>query len=408
MANQIKIETINYVWKGKDAHGKACSGHLNAKNLLLAKVNLKSQGYKIDQIGIYKKPLFSFKLQTIAPSDIAIFSRQLATLLKAGIPLVQALGIIGNGHKNQTLQTLLACLKSDIEKGETFAEALTKFPQYFNLLYCNLIAAGEHAGILDSLLDKIACYQEKTETLKKKIAKALIYPIVVMLVALIVTTLLLVFVIPIFDEMFKSLGAELPLFTRWVISISTWIITHWWLLLSGISVLIFSFYYCEKHHPAFTYFLDKNLLKLPIIGLLVNNSAIARFSRTLSTLSSAGVPLVDALQAVAGTCGNHVYYDAVLAMRDEVATGQRLQYAMQKTQLFPNLVQQMIAIGEESGSLDAMLNNIAEFYEIEVDNLVANLSALIEPLIMLVLGLLIGGLIIAMYLPIFKMGAAIA
>ena len=408
MPNLIKAEAINYVWKGKDAHGKVCSGHLNAKSLLLAKVHLKSQGYKIDHIVLYRKPLFSFNLEAIFPSDIAIFSRQMATLLKAGIPLVQALGIIGKGHENQTMQSLLVTLKTDIEKGETFAEALTKFPQYFDPLFCNLIAAGEHAGILDSLLDKIAIYQEKTETLKKKVFKALIYPTVVIIVALMVTTLLLVFVIPIFEEMFKSFGAELPLFTQLIISVSKWIIANWLLLVSGVSLLIFSFYYFKKHRPGFTYFLDKNLLKLPIIGQLINKSEIARFSRTLSTLSSAGVPLVDALQAVAGTCGNHVYYQAVLVMRDEVATGQRLQYAMQKTQLFPHLVQQMIAIGEESGSLDAMLSNIAEFYEIEIDNLVANLSALIEPLIMIILGLIIGGLVVAMYLPIFKMGATIA
>jgi type IV pilus assembly protein PilC len=301
----------------------------------------------------------------------------------------------------------LLAIKANIENGDSLAEALKKNPLYFDELFCNLVYAGEHAGILDTLLDKIATYKEKTESMKKKIKKALTYPIAVIVVAFIVTTILLLFVVPVFEDMFKNFGADLPAFTRMVVTMSQWFKEWWWIVLGVIITSIYTFGYFKKRSTTFNHFLDAMLLKMPVVGIILRKSAIARFSRTLSTMSAAGVPLVDALQSVAGACGNIKYAEAVLKMREEVATGQRLQLAMMQTNLFPHMVQQMVAIGEESGSMDAMLAKIADFYEEEVDNLVDNLSSLMEPIIMVILGVLIGGLIVAMYLPIFKMGAAV-
>jgi type IV pilus assembly protein PilC len=328
-------------------------------------------------------------------------------MLAAGIPLVQAFDIVGKGHENPSMQTMLLSVKTDIEGGDTLAEALKKKPLYFDELFCNLVNAGEQAGVLETLLDKIATYKEKTESMKKKIKKALTYPIAVIVVAFIVTAILLLFVVPVFEDMFKSFGADLPAFTRMVVTMSEWLKEWWWVVLGILTIAIYVFIYFKKRSQPFNHFLDKTLLKMPIIGLIMTKSAIARFARTLSTMSAAGVPLVDALQSVAGSCGNIIYAEAVLKMREEVATGQRLQFAMQQTTLFPHMVQQMVAIGEESGSMDAMLAKVADFFEEEVDNLVENLSSLMEPIIMVILGVLIGGLVIAMYLPIFKMGAAV-
>jgi type IV pilus assembly protein PilC len=329
-------------------------------------------------------------------------------MLSAGVPLVQAFDIIGKGHENPSMQVMLLGIKADIEGGDTLAEALKKKPLYFDDLFCNLVEAGEHAGVLETLLDKIATYKEKTESMKKKIKKALTYPIAVIVVAFVVTAILLLFVVPVFEDMFKSFGADLPAFTRMVVNMSEWLEEWWWIVLGIIILAVYTFIYFKKRSRSFNHFLDKTLLKVPVVGRILNKSAIARFARTLSTMSAAGVPLVDALRSVAGACGNIIYAEAVLKMREEVATGQRLQAAMQQTKLFPHLVQQMVAIGEESGSMDAMLAKVADFYEEEVDNLVDNLSSLMEPIIMVILGILIGGLIVAMYLPIFKMGAAIS
>lgn len=404
MADQT--EQLDFIWEGTDKNRKKTQGVIPAKSEIIAKTELRRQGYRVTKIRKKSKPLFS-KVKAIKPGDIAIFSRQLATMLSAGIPLVQAFDIIGKGHENPSMQVMLLSLKADIEGGDTLAEALKRKPLCFDELFCNLVEAGEHAGILETLLDKIATYKEKTESMKKKIKKALTYPIAVVVVAFIVTAILLLFVVPVFEDLFKGFGADLPAFTRMVVNMSEWLQEWWWIILGIIILAVYMFGYFKKRSRPFNHFLDKTLLKIPVVGLILNKSAIARFARTLSTMSAAGVPLVDALQSVAGACGNIIYAEAVMKMREEVATGQRLQFAMSQSILFPNMVQQMIAIGEESGSMDAMLSKVADFYEEEVDNLVDNLSSLMEPIIMVILGILIGGLIVAMYLPIFKMGAAI-
>ena len=397
---------VDFIWEGLDKNRQKSKGVITAKSEVLARTELRRQGYRITKIRKKSKPLFS-KVREITASDIAIFSRQLATLLKAGIPLVQAFDIIGKGHENPSMQFMLLSIKTNLESGDTLAESLKKNPLYFDELFCNLVEAGESAGVLETLLDKIATYKEKTESIKKKIKKALTYPTAVIFVAFIVTAILLLFVVPVFEELFKSFGADLPIFTRLIVDISKTLKQIWWLLLVIIISVIYSFIYFKRRSRAFNRFLDKTLLKTPVIGTILNKSAIARFSRTLSILSTAGIPLVNALSSASGACGNIMYSEAVLKMREEVATGQRLQFAMLQTILFPHSVQQMIAIGEESGSLDAMLAKVADFYEEDVDNLVDNLSNLIEPMIMVILGILIGGLVIAMYLPIFKMGAVI-
>lgn len=402
-----KIEQLDFIWEGFDKNRKKIKGELPAKSEAMARTELRRQGYRVTRIRKKSKPLFT-RVRKITPGDIAIFSRQLATMLKAGIPLVQAFDIIGNGHENPSMQLMLLSIKVDLESGDTLAESLKKNPLYFDELFCNLVEAGESAGVLETLLDKIATYKEKTESMKKKIKKALTYPIAVIIVAFIVTAILLLFVVPVFEDLFKSFGADLPIFTRMIVDMSKGLKQIWWLVLGIIFAAIYIFIYFKKRSPAFNRYLDRTLLKIPVIGTILNKSAIARFARTLSTLSAAGIPLVNALQSVSGSCGNIMYCEAVLKMREEVATGQRLQYAMLQTMLFPHMVQQMIAIGEESGSMDAMLAKVADFYEEEVDNLVDNLSSLMEPIIMVVLGILIGGLVVAMYLPIFKMGAAIS
>ena len=397
---------VDFIWEGLDKNRQKSKGVITAKSEVLARTELRRQGYRITKIRKKSKPLFS-RVREITASDIAIFSRQLATLLKAGIPLVQAFDIIGKGHENPSMQLMLLSIKTNLESGDTLAESLKKNPLYFDELFCNLVEAGESAGVLETLLDKIATYKEKTESIKKKIKKALTYPTAVIFVAFIVTAILLLFVVPVFEELFKSFGADLPIFTRLIVDISKTLKQIWWLLLVIIISVIYSFIYFKRRSRAFNRFLDKTLLKTPVIGTILNKSAIARFSRTLSILSTAGIPLVNALSSASGACGNIMYSEAVLKMREEVATGQRLQFAMLQTILFPHSVQQMIAIGEESGSLDAMLSKVADFYEEDIDNLVDTLSNLIEPVIMVILGILIGGLVIAMYLPIFKMGAVI-
>ena len=406
MADQT--EQIDFIWEGVDKNRKKNNGVIAAKSELIAKTELRRQGYHVTKIRKKSKPLFSARVKAIKPADIAVFARQLATMLAAGIPLVQSFDIIGKGHENPSMQVMLLSIKADIEGGDTLAEALKKKPLYFDELFCNLVDAGEHAGVLETLLDKIATYKEKTESMKKKIKKALGYPIAVIVVAFVVTAILLLFVVPVFEDMFKSFGADLPAFTRMVVTMSQWLKEWWWIILGIIILAVYVFGYFKKRSRPFNHFLDKTLLKVPVVGLILTKSAIARFARTLSTMSAAGVPLVDALQSVAGACGNIMFAEAVLKMREEVATGQRLQFAMLQTKLFPHMVQQMVAIGEESGSMDAMLAKVADFFEEEVDNLVDNLSSLMEPIIMVILGILIGGLVVAMYLPIFKMGAAVS
>lgn len=405
MAEQT--EQLEFLWEGKDKSGKPTKGIFAAKNESVAKTELRRQGYRITKIKPKPKPLFKRGPKAIKSGDIAVFSRQLATMLKAGVPLVQSFDIVGRGHENPSMQDLLLSIKADVEAGDRLAEALNRRPIYFDELFCNLVEAGEQAGVLETLLDKIATYKEKSESMKKKIKKALTYPIAVVVVAFIVTAILLIFVVPVFADLFKSFGADLPAFTKLVVAMSEWMQAYWYYMVGGIIGSAYVFSYFKKRSRPFNHFLDRTLLKVPVVGLIMHKSAIARFARTLSTMSAAGVPLVEALESVAGACGNIIYAEAVMKMREEIATGQRLQFAMSQTDLFPNMVQQMVAIGEESGSIDAMLAKVADFYEEEVDNLVDNLSSLMEPIIMVVLGTLVGGLVIAMYLPIFKMGSAI-
>jgi len=393
-------------WEGTDRNGKKVKGKSLSTDEATVRADLRRHGVVPTRIRKQRKGLFSGGGK-ITTGDIAIFSRQLSTMLAAGIPLVQSFEIIGNGHENPAMQKLILSIKGDVEGGSALAEALAKHPLYFDDLFVNLVEAGEQAGALESLLDKIATYKEKTEAIKKKIKKALTYPAAVLVVAMIVTTILLIFVIPSFEDLFKGFGADLPTFTRMVIDLSVFVRTQGWFLGLLIGGAISSFIYFKKRSRAFRQFLDRLMLKTPIIGPILQKAAIARYARTLSTMFAAGVPLVEAMESVAGATGNIVFELAVLKMRDEVATGQRLQMAMENTDLFPNMVIQMIAVGEESGSLDTMSSKVADFYEEEVDNAVDNLSSLLEPMIMAILGVLVGGLVIAMYLPIFKLGAVV-
>ncbi|TSA40892.1 MAG: type II secretion system F family protein [Methylococcaceae bacterium] len=403
----VLTDQIDFIWEGLDKSKVRIKGEISARSELIAKVELTRQGYRVIKIRKKTKALFSANQKPITPADIALFARQLATMMSSGITIVQALDIISKGHENLSVQLLLSKIKVDVESGDSLNAALKRHPKYFDALFCNLVESGEQAGVLESLLAKIAVYKEKTESMKKKIKKALTYPISVMMVAVVVTAILLLFVVPVFEDMFKGFGADLPAFTRMVVDLSKWLQAWWWSVLSLAVIGCYVFIYFNKNSSAFNYFLNRLLLSLPIIGVIIKKSSIARFARTLATMSTAGVPLVEALESVSGACGNIIYAETVLKMREEVANGQRLQYAMQQSSLWPNMVQQMVAIGEESGSIDAMLSKVADFYEEEVDNLVDNLSSLMEPMIMTILGIVVGGLIMAMYLPIFKMGAAV-
>ncbi|MCQ8118939.1 type II secretion system F family protein [Methylomonas rosea] len=400
-------EQIEFNWDGFDRQNKKTKGTISAKSEVIARAELRRMGIRVIGIKAKAKPLFGARVQKITPGDIAVFARQLATMLAAGVPLVQSFDIIGKGHDNASMSELLLSIKADVEGGDTLAQALNRKPLYFDALFCNLVEAGEHAGVLETLLDKIATYKEKTESIKKKVKKALTYPIAVLVVAFIVTAILLIFVVPVFEDLFKGFGADLPAFTQFVIELSAWVQEWWWAVVGVIAAVAYTFSYFKKRSKAFNHFLDKTLLKIPVVGMILEKSAIARFARTLSTMSAAGVPLVEALVSVAGACGNILFYEAVMKVRDDVSTGQQLKFALETTGMFPNMVVQMVAIGEESGSIDAMLDKVADFYEEEVDNLVDNLSSLMEPIIMVILGILVGGLIVAMYLPIFKLGAAI-
>lgn len=402
-----KQELITFSWEGTDKTGARIKNEITARSETLARAELRRQGFKIVKIKKKTKPLFGSHKQKITTKDIAIFSRQLATMLSAGVPLVQAFDIVGRGHDNPSMQDLLMNIKTDVEGGNTLADSLAKHPEHFDKLFCNLVHSGEQAGVLESLLHKIAEYKEKTESIKAKIKKALTYPIAVLVVAFVVTAVLLIFVVPQFEELFKGFGAELPAFTQMVVGMSRLMQSYWWMVLGIVVAIGFVFSNLKKKSKAFNHGLDRLVLGIPVVGAIIRKAAIARFARTLSTMSSAGVPLVEALQSVSGATGNVVYGDAVLIMRDEVATGHQLQLTMRQVGIFPNMVVQMVAIGEESGSLDSMLGKVADFYEEEVDNAVDSLSSLLEPLIMSVLGVIVGGLIIAMYLPIFKLGSVV-
>jgi type IV pilus assembly protein PilC len=400
-------KAVMFVWEGTDKSGKRVKGEMSGTSEALVKAVLRRQGVNPLKVKAKPKPLFGKAGKKITAKDIAVFSRQMATMMSSGVPLVQSFEIVGRGHENPAMQDLILGIKSDVEAGGTLAEALGKRPLYFDELYVNLVAAGEQAGILESLLNKIATYKEKTETLKGKIKKALFYPIAVIVVAFIVTAILLIFVIPQFEELFKGFGADLPAPTMFVIKLSKIFQVWWWAIFGGIGGAIYGLFEAKRRSKAVAHLIDRLMLKIPIIGDILNKAAIARFARTLATMFAAGTPLVESMVSVAGAAGNIVYHDAIMKMRDEIATGTQLQVAMRETNLFPNMVIQMVAIGEEAGSLDQMLGKVADFYEEEVDNAVDALSSLLEPLIMAFLGVVIGGLVIAMYLPIFKMGQVV-
>ena len=408
-AATASVKTIKrdfpFRWEGRDKKGKRLKGRSLAPDEAALRADLRRQG--IAPSKIRKQSNAMRKGGRVNAMDIAVFSRQLATMLAAGIPLVQGFEIVGAGHEKPSMQKLILDIKSDIEAGTSLHEALAKHPLYFDDLYVNLVEAGEQAGALEGLLDKIASYKEKTEAIKKKVKKALFYPAAVLAVAIIVTIILLIFVIPQFEALFKGFGADLPAFTQMVINLSRFVQNEGFFILAVVIGLFWTFFYFKKRSKKMREFLDRMSLKMPVIGPILNKAAIARFARTLSTMFAAGVPLVEALESVAGATGNIVYENAVMRMRDEVATGQRLQRAMETTELFPNMVVQMIAVGEESGSLDTMAGKVATFYEAEVDNAVDAMSSLLEPLIMVILGVLVGGLVIAMYLPIFKLGSVV-
>ncbi|MAZ78493.1 MAG: type II secretion system protein F [Legionellales bacterium] len=353
------------------------------------------------------KPLFGAGKAKIVPKDICIWSRQLATMMSSGVPLVQSFEITGRGHDNKGMQDLILAIKADVEAGNNLAEALKKHPLYFNSLYCNLIEAGEHAGILEAILHKLATYLEKTEALKSKIKSALFYPAAVIVAAIIVVTILMIFVIPQFSELFGSFGADLPGLTQFLIDASNFFVANWWIMFGILGATVFGLLEFKKRSIVAQHFLDRAVLKLPVIGDLLEKSAIARFARTLETMFAAGTPLVEAMTSVAGACGNIVFYDATMKMKDEISTGTQLQASMRETGLFPNMVVQMVAIGEESGAIDTMLGKVADWYEQEVDDAVEALTSLLEPAIMAFLGVVIGGIVVGMYLPIFKMGAVV-
>ena len=399
-----KKET-QFLWEGKDKRGNKVRGKSLAANEAALRADLRRQGVAATRV---KTPSAAFRSGgKVKPMDIAVFSRQLATMMAAGIPMVQAFEIVGNGHDKPSMQKLVLDIKANIEGGSTLHESLAKHPLYFDDLFVNLVNAGEQAGALETLLDKIATYKEKTEALKKKIKKALFYPAAVLIVAVIVSVILLIFVIPQFESLFKGFGADLPAFTQMVVNMSKFMQHQGWIVGAVVAGGVYAFMHFHKRSRNMRRSIDRAMLKFPIIGPILIKSAIARFARTLSTMFAAGVPLVEAMGSVAGATGNIVYEEATLRMKDEVATGQRLQRAMENTGIFPNMVVQMIAVGEESGSLDTMSAKVAEFYEAEVDNAVDSMSSLMEPMIMAVLGVLVGGMVIAMYLPIFKLGQAI-
>jgi type IV pilus assembly protein PilC len=405
-AKKVKVPDI-YYWQGTDKQGRRVKGQLTGDNVPQVRAELRRQG--IAPIKVKKKPkdLFAPRKPKIKSADIAVFSRQLATMMSSGVPLMQAMEIIGQGHDNASMQEMILAIKSDVESGTSLADSLAKFPLYFDDLYVNLVNAGEQSGTLETLLHEIADYQEKTEALKSKIRKALVYPSAILVVAFLVTAILMIFVIPQFESLFQGFGADLPGLTKLVIEISEFFQEFWWLIFGSIIAAIIGFIAALKRSRKLQHFFDRFMLKIPVVGQVLHKGAIARFSRTFSTMFKAGVPMVEAMTSVAGATGNVVFGEATLAMRDEVSTGTQLNRAMLNTELFPNMVVQMTAIGEESGSLDSMLSKVADFFEREVEEAVDNMTALLEPIIMVFLGVVVGTLVIAMYLPIFKLGAAI-
>ncbi|SHG71790.1 type IV pilus assembly protein PilC [Hydrocarboniphaga daqingensis] len=401
----VTVKEHVFLWEGRDRKGARVKGESRGASESLIKTQLRKQG--INPIRIRKKlQLFGSKKKVTA-GDIAVFSRQMSTMMSAGVPLVQSLELIGRGNQNPAMAEMVMGIKTNIEGGNSFSESLSRYPLHFDDLFVNLVDAGERSGALETLLDKIAVYKEKTEAIKKKVKKAMTYPTAVLAVAFIVTGILLYFVVPQFEDLFKGFGADLPAFTVMVIAMSRFMQDNWWIVFGVLGGGIFAFVYFYKRSAPMRRFMDRALLKVPVVGDILYKSAVARFARTLSTMFAAGVPLVEALDSVARAAGNIVFLEAIMHMKEQVSTGQQLQLTMQQSGLFPPMATQMVAIGEESGALDEMCAKVAEFYEAEVDNMVDSLSSLLEPMIMAILGVLVGGLVVAMYLPIFQLGQVV-
>lgn len=406
MAEAAKADM--FVWEGTDKTGKSVKGEMSGQSDAMVKALLRRQGINPKKVRKKPKPLFGGGGKTkITPKDITVFSRQLATMMSSGVPLVQAFEIVGRGHENAGMQDLILGIKADVEAGNNLTDSLRKRPLQFNDLYCNLVEAGEQAGILEGILHKLATYMEKTEALKSKIKAALFYPAAVIVVAIIVVTILMIFVIPQFSSLFQNFGADLPALTQFLIDSSNFFVAYWWIIFGTLGIAIYVFMSMYKRSTAMQQFFDRMSLKVPVLGEVLEKGAIARFARTLETMFAAGTPLVEAMTSVAGATGNIVFYEATMKMRDEISTGTQLQASMRDTGLFPNMVVQMVAIGEESGAIDQMLGKVADWFEQEVDDAVEALTSLLEPAIMAFLGVVIGGIVIGMYLPIFKMGAAV-
>ncbi len=399
-----KNSTILYEWEGKDSKGNKQRGMVSSPSADLVKAKLRRQG--IIPSKVKKKKAGGGRGKKIEPGDIAIFARQLTTMMGAGVPMVQSFEIVANGMENKSMRDMVNGIKSEVESGSNLTGALRKYPDQFDNLFCSLVEAGEQSGTLETLLGEIADYKEKSESLKKKIKKAMFYPVAVLIVAFIVTAILLIFVVPQFEALFEGMGGDLPAFTRMIVNASEFMQAWWWVALGGIIAIVVTFKQVKKRSVAFSQFLDRVMLKAPVFGDIIHKSATARFARTLATMSSAGVPLVEAMDSVAGTAGNSVFEKAIHKMKEEASTGQRLTQSIENSGLFSNMVTQMVAIGEESGSIDDMLAKVADYYEEEVDNAVDAMTSLMEPMIMAFLGVVIGGLVVGMYLPIFKMGDA--
>ena len=405
---QKTLEKTTYLWVGKDKKGVPVKGEMEATNTAIVRSQIRRRGIIVKSVKKKKASSALFGKSTRIPAkEIAVFSRQMATMIAAGVPIVEAVDMIGSGHANPAMQDMLKAVKTDIETGSTFTDSLRKFPNHFDRLYCSLIDAGEQAGILETLMNEIAIYKEKFESVKAKIKKALFYPIAVVAIAIVVTFILMIFVIPQFESLFQGFGADLPAFTQVVLSISAVVQDKWWLFLIIIFAWIYGFITAKKRSEPFANLVDKVLLQFPVVGDLLHKATVARFSRTLGTMFAAGVPLVDALESVSSAAGNVVYGKAILRMREEVSIGMPLNVAMAETGIFPHMVVQMLRVGEQTGAIDSMLNKVADFYEEEVDTAVESMSSLMEPFILVILGGLIGSLVVAMYLPIFKLGAVV-
>ena len=401
------MEMTPFVWEGTDKRGVTMKGEQLSKSMNTLKAELRRQGITPKVVKPKKKPFFSQAGSTISTKDIAFFSRQMATMMKSGVPIVSSLEIIGGGHKNPRMKKMVDTVRTDIEGGSSLYESISKHPIQFDELYRNLVRAGEGAGVLETVLDTVANYKENIEALKGKIKKALFYPAMVIAVALLVSAILLIFVVPQFEEVFKSFGADLPFFTQMIVNMSRFMVSWWWLVGMIIGGAIVGFVMAYKRSPRMQHGMDRLILKVPVIGQIMHNSSIARFARTTAVTFKAGVPLVEALGIVAGATGNKVYEEAVLRMRDDVSVGYPVNMAMKQVNIFPHMVVQMTAIGEEAGALDTMLFKVAEYYEQEVNNAVDALSSLLEPMIMVFIGTIVGGMVIGMYLPIFKLGAVV-